>query len=97
MATDGGNNTVAFNPFELRIIRVVDPAGNQLRLDVVSPATDISEVGRRHLEHGQARHCARPPDGRSGVGELRTSPPWCRVYALKRASTTSPMTSWPRC
>ncbi len=71
MATDGGNNTVAFNPFELRIIRVVDPAGHQLMLDVLSPATEISEVGRRHLEHGQARYCARPPDGRSRVGELR--------------------------
>lgn len=55
MATDGGNSTVAFHPFELRIIRLVDSAGHQLMLDVVSPATDISEVGRRPLEHGQAR------------------------------------------
>jgi hypothetical protein len=53
MAADGGNNAVAFNPFELRIIRVVDSAGRQLMLDVVSPASDIDEVGRRHLDHGR--------------------------------------------
>ena len=33
MAADGGNNTVSFNPFELRIIRVVDSAGQQLLLE----------------------------------------------------------------
>jgi hypothetical protein len=49
MAADGGNNRVTFNPFYLQIVRIVDSAGKQLCLDVVSPSTDIGELSRQQF------------------------------------------------
>jgi hypothetical protein len=49
MAADGGNNRVTFNPFYLQIVRIVDSAGKQLCLDVVSPSTDINELSRQQF------------------------------------------------
>jgi hypothetical protein len=59
-ATDGGNNAVAFNPFSLQIVRVVDSQGKELFLDVVSPGTDVGELSRKHLA------------GRTALGGLMT-------------------------
>lgn len=54
MAADGGNNKVAFNPFYLQIIRVVDSHGKELFMDVVSPTSDVAELSRRHLDNSVA-------------------------------------------
>jgi hypothetical protein len=47
-AADGGNNAVAFNPSSCRSSGSWTPRARELFLDVVSPATDIDELGRRH-------------------------------------------------
>ncbi len=54
MAADGGNNRVAFNPFYLQVIRVVDSHGKELFMDVVSPTSDVRELSKRHLDKSGA-------------------------------------------
>jgi hypothetical protein len=96
-ATDGGNNAVAFNPFSLQIVRVVDSQGKELFLDVVSPGTDIGELSRRHLAERTAlgqlmtdlgvselRDLSRVMTGRSAdwVNAYRDLCEWATLYDL---------------
>lgn len=84
-AADGGNNAVAFNPFSLQIVRVVDSQGKELFLDVVSPGTDIGELSRKHLAE---RTVLGQLMTELGVAELRElsplmtgrSPIWVEIY-----------------
>ena len=84
-AADGGNNAVAFNPFSLQIVRVVDSQGKELFLDVVSPGTDVGELSRKHLAERTALGGLMTD---LGVSELRELSPlmsgrsnrWVEVY-----------------
>jgi hypothetical protein len=89
MASVGGNNKVAFNPFYLQVVRVVDSSGKELCLEVVSPLSDIGELGRRQFyEDGTPRTALGKLMKGLGVDSLRDlspmmsgdSPSWVQVF-----------------
>lgn len=85
MAADGGHNHVAFNPFFLQVVRVVDSMGKELFLDVVSPTNDIGELSARHRNAGTALGRLMRDLGAADLRELSPmmagrSPGWVRTY-----------------
>jgi len=49
VGTDGGNNQLQFDPFQIELVRVVDSGKNEYCLEVVTPRTPILELNKRHL------------------------------------------------
>ncbi len=49
VGTDGGNNQIAYDPFMVQLIRVVDSSQNELWLETVTPTTSTKELNKRHL------------------------------------------------
>ena len=50
VATDGGNNTLSFDPFLIEVIRIVDSSENELYLDVITPTTRVSLLNQRQFK-----------------------------------------------
>ena len=47
VASDGGDNRIAFNPAVLELVRVADSRGNECALDVIASTSDTSDLDRR--------------------------------------------------
>lgn len=47
---DGGNNQVAFDPFLVQVVRVVDSSDEKHCLEVVSPQTDLIALAAAHFD-----------------------------------------------
>jgi hypothetical protein len=88
VASNGGNNSLDFNPFSLHVVRVVDTFGDELFLDVISPSTDTVALGQRHLDDAGSPLGRLMRDlGVSSLGQLSTMIPaqprsrtWPLVY-----------------
>ena len=64
VGTDGGNNSLQFDPFLVQLVRVVDSSNNEYCLEAITPTTD---VGR--LSQAQFARAGHPP---TALGEMMT-------------------------
>ena len=53
VGTDGGNNSLFFDPLSVHIIRVVDSDNRQYYMDVITPSSSVSELSNRVKQGGE--------------------------------------------
>ena len=95
VGTDGGNNSLQFDPFLVQLIRVVDSSNNEYCLEAITPTTSVSRLSQVQFKaDGQAKTALGElmydlkvntlPDLthmiRLNEGGSPTSPSWVQVY-----------------
>lgn len=83
VATDAGEDVIAFNPHLFFPVRVVDSWGRVILRDLLTPWMDIEALNRRHLENG---------DPKTPLGRLMAD---LGVSALWELSSTIPSPKTP--
>jgi hypothetical protein len=94
VATDGGNNSLQFDPFLVQLIRVVDSSNNEYCLEAITPSTSVTRLSEAQFANDEPltalgllmRDLGAPalPDLshmiRSNDDDRPTSPSWVQVY-----------------
>lgn len=54
VGTDGGNNSLQFDPFLVHLVRVVDSSNNEYCLNAVTPSTNVTALSRDQFDSSGA-------------------------------------------
>lgn len=93
VASDGATNRLAFDPFRLQLIRVVDSQGRERFLDVISPRTDPDDLDQLHRQRGDSLTVLMND---LGVGHLTDLSPMIPSGEDVRSKPDEVNTSWTR-
>src|SRR6266581_3961092 len=52
VGTDGGESQIAFDPFMIQLVRVVDSNRNEYCMEVLSPYAELAQLSRQHFDRG---------------------------------------------
>ena len=95
VATDGGNNSLHFDPFLVEVVRIVDSNNNEYCLEAITPSTSIAELSAKQFhENGSPRTALGEMMHYLDINDLRQlsprirgnrtgrpiSPGWVKVY-----------------
>src|SRR5712691_3275852 len=65
VGTDGGNNSLQFDPFLVQLIRVVDSSNNEYCLEAITPTTSVGRLSEAQF--------ARDGHSATALGEMMTA------------------------